>query len=103
MQCPTQGMQMTALLSVVILIACQEGINSAFGFDLGSLHTLDGGNNVFVSYHCFDIIVVMFQPRRQTPLDVQSVRHQQGRGPFTNRNTVCIKWIKGNIPEMQLL
>ena len=38
---------MAALLSVVILIACQEGINSAFGFDLGSLHTLDGGNNVF--------------------------------------------------------
>ena len=47
MQSPAQGMQMTALLSVVILIACQEGINSAFGFDLGSLHTLDGGNNVF--------------------------------------------------------
>ena len=32
---------MTALLSVVILIACQEGINYALGFDLGSLHTLN--------------------------------------------------------------
>ena len=57
MQCPSQGMQMAALLSVVILIACQEGINSAFGFDLGSLHTL---NVFFFVFHITALIILLW-------------------------------------------